>query len=127
MKNFAKLLCLVLCLTLVLTAASVAMAESGATDELAYTGTITMYAQALSPDEPTETNPNPPTAFRTVAEEYQKLHPGITIEFIPQLTGGQDYLTWLKTRIAAARRRISSGPMPARSTAAIFPPVPLSS
>ena len=100
MKNFAKLLCLVLCLTLVLTAASVAMAESGATDELAYTGTITMYAQALSPDEPTETNPNPPTAFRTVAEEYQKLHPGITIEFIPQLTGGQDYLTWLKTRIA---------------------------
>lgn len=30
MKNFAKLLCLVLCLTLVLTAASVAMAESGA-------------------------------------------------------------------------------------------------
>ena len=103
MKNFAKLLCLVLCLTLVLTAASVARAESGAPDELAYTGTITMYAQALSPDEPTETNPNPPTAFRTVAEEYQKLHPGITIEFIPQLTGGQDYLTWLKTRIAGGQ------------------------
>jgi raffinose/stachyose/melibiose transport system substrate-binding protein len=70
---------------------------------LKYKGTITMYAQAYSPDAPTATNPNPPTKFREVAAKWQALNPGITIEFLTQLEQGQDYLTWLRTKLAGAQ------------------------
>ncbi len=64
-----------------------------------YKGKITMYAQAYHPVEPTESNPNPPTMLKTIAQKYTELNPGIEIEFIPSLEG-QDYLAWLKTKIA---------------------------
>lgn len=68
--------------------------------ELTYKGDITFYAQAYQPVEPTEAKPNPPTAFRTVAEAYQALHPDIKIDFITSVPG-DDYNTWLKTKLSA--------------------------
>lgn len=74
--------------------------QAGGSGDLKYKGTITMYAQGYSPDTPTATRPNPPTKFKDVAAQWQALHPGITIDFIANLEAGQDYMTWLKTRLA---------------------------
>ena len=73
---------------------------TGGSGALRYRGTITMYAQAYSPDQPTATRPNPPTKFRDIAAQWQAAHPGITIDFLANLEAGQDYMTWLKTRLA---------------------------
>lgn len=67
--------------------------------ELKYKGKITMYAQGYHPVEPTQTNPNPPTKIKEIAQKYAELHPDIEIEFIPSLEG-QDYNAWLKTKIS---------------------------
>ena len=75
-------------------------ASTSGSGDLRYQGSITMYAQAYSPDTPTATRPNPPTKFREVAAQWQALHPGITINFIANLEAGQDYMTWIKTRLA---------------------------
>ena len=75
-------------------------AAGGGSGSLKYKGTITMYAQSYSPDAPTATNPNPPTKFRDVAAQWQARNPGITIDFLTQLEAGQDYMTWLKTKLA---------------------------
>lgn len=92
-----RILSLALCAALLLTVFAMgASAES----ELTYQGTITMYAQALTPVEATETSPRAITGFKTVAEEWMAAHPGITIEFLDQVTGGEDYNTWLRTRMA---------------------------
>lgn len=67
--------------------------------ELTFEGKISFFAQAYTPVEPTDTNPNPPTAFQELADQYTKLHPGITIEFVPS-PQGQDYKAWFTTKAA---------------------------
>jgi raffinose/stachyose/melibiose transport system substrate-binding protein len=48
-------------------------------------GTITMYAQAYTPDARNQNNGFPTLhAFQQVASRYEKLHPGVTIQFIDQ-------------------------------------------
>lgn len=60
---------------------------------------IRMYAQSYTPAQPTKSNPHPPTALFAVRAAYQKLHPNVTIEFLPANlgSGGQEgvfsYLT----------------------------------
>ena len=104
--------------------ATFTMAASAESD-LTYQGTITMYAQALTPTEASETNPRAITGFKTVAEQWMAMHPGITIEFLEQVSAGTDYLTWLKTKMAGAQApdifwqhasNINGGAIPSGST-----------
>ena len=96
----ARLFALLVCIAMLLTAfPATVLAEN----ELTYQGTITMYAQALTPVEQSETNPRAITGFKTVAEQWEAMHPGITIEFLDQVASGTDYLTWLKTKMAGAQ------------------------
>jgi ABC-type glycerol-3-phosphate transport system substrate-binding protein len=74
-----------------------------ASGNLTYRGTITMYAQAYNPVEPTAANPNPPTKFKDVARAWEALNPGITIEFLPDLGEGQSYEAWLSTKMAGGQ------------------------
>jgi ABC-type glycerol-3-phosphate transport system substrate-binding protein len=74
--------------------------SSGASDGLKFKGTITFYAQAYSPVEPTETNPNPPTAFKEVAQKWMALNPGIEIEFFLDLG---EQANWLRTKMAGGQ------------------------
>lgn len=91
---------MLLCAALVIAAmAPGAMAES----DLTYQGTITMYAQAYTPKEASETNPKAITAFETVAQEWEAMHPGIDIVFLEEVSAGTDYNTWLRTRIAGGQ------------------------
>jgi ABC-type glycerol-3-phosphate transport system substrate-binding protein len=66
----------------------------------AFKGTITFYAQAYSPVDPTETNPNPPTAFKEVARKYTELNPGVEIEFFLDLG---EQANWLRTKMAGGQ------------------------
>lgn len=68
--------------------------------DITYSGDITVYAQAYQPIEPTEENPNPPTALKEVAAAYEELHPNINIDF-KTTVAGDDYITWLKTKMSA--------------------------
>ena len=80
-----RLVSIVLAVMLILSISVVANAESG----LSYQGSITIAWQA-------------PTDLENVAaakEEWEKLHPGITIEFIDMMNNS-DYTTWLKTKMA---------------------------
>jgi len=94
-----RILSLAICAALLLTV--FAMGASAESD-LTYQGTITMYAQALTPKEATETSRGL-SAFRQVADEWEALHPGITIEFLDEVTAGTDYQTWLKTKMAGGQ------------------------
>ena len=99
--KLGRLIALVLCVALMaVTMGTVATASS---DQLTYKGSITFYAQAYTPQVASETIKYPRTAFKTVADEWQKLHPDITIEFLDQLAAGQDYATWLKTKMAGGQ------------------------
>jgi len=69
--------------------------------ELAYEGTISFYAQAYQPGEPTESNPEPPVELRRLAEEWQAMHPGIDIDFITAPDG--DYEMWLMTQLSGGQ------------------------
>jgi ABC-type glycerol-3-phosphate transport system substrate-binding protein len=74
-----------------------------ASGKLTYQGTITFYAQAYNPVEPTAANPNPPTKFKDVARAWEALNPGVTIEFITDLGEGQSYEAWLSTKMAGGQ------------------------
>ena len=63
----------------------------------AWTGTITMFAQQYTPNKTGDATPL--TALREIADEYQKLHPGITIEFIDEEFQG--YNDIVRTKAAA--------------------------
>lgn len=95
------ILALVLCVAMTAMSA-VSFAE---TEQLAYQGEITFYAQAYTPDPngKTEEKPYALTAFQEVADAWEALHPGTTITFLDQVSGGQDYSTWLKTKIAGGQ------------------------
>lgn len=91
-----RLFALVVCVAMLIASfATVASAEG-----LTYQGEITFYAQALTPLEATETNPNPPTAFWQVEEAWEAANPGIDIVFLESVSAGTDYATWLKTKMA---------------------------
>lgn len=71
--------------------------------DLAFEGEITMYAQAYTPIEPTANTPNPPRYLNRIVAEYEALHPNITINLIPPLAPGSDYITWVRTQAAGAQ------------------------
>ena len=61
--------------------------------------TIKMYAQGLTPRDRLETDRwDPPQKFREVAQAYQDAHPGVTVEFVPEITTG--YEEWLVTQMS---------------------------
>ena len=76
---------------------------SGGSASITYKGTINFYPQAYNPVAPTKDNPNPPTKFKEVAADYQKLHPDIKISFVANPPAGTDYETWLKTKAAGGQ------------------------
>jgi multiple sugar transport system substrate-binding protein len=61
-------------------------------------GTITIYPQNYySPDD----RPEAAAAVEAVIQEYMDMHPGVTVELVPSVPTGTDYLAWLTTRLAA--------------------------
>jgi raffinose/stachyose/melibiose transport system substrate-binding protein len=86
------------------TATTAGGGESGAAagettvPELTWQGTITFYSQAYTPNS-TQEGADQLTAFQTIADEYQALHPGITIQFIDEDT--PEYDTVVRTKAAA--------------------------
>jgi raffinose/stachyose/melibiose transport system substrate-binding protein len=48
-----------------------------------------------------EADPETAAVTEAVAQAYMDMHPGVTINLIPNLPGGTDYNTWLASRIAA--------------------------
>jgi len=71
--------------------------------------TINFYAQTYGPATPTKTNPHPATAMKALADAYHKLHPNITISFVPNNVGdsfgaGQEGIfSWYTAQAAAGR------------------------
>lgn len=69
--------------------------------QLNWKGTITMYAQAYTPNATDAKDPkNVLKAFREVADQYEKLHPGIKIQFNPEAEI-QDYDSVIRAKAAA--------------------------
>ncbi|GMA59576.1 hypothetical protein NZD89_08595 [Alicyclobacillus fastidiosus] len=56
---------------------------AGATGHSGAKIVITMDAQGYTPIQPTEDNPHPSTLLGTLAEQYEKLHPNVSIHFLP--------------------------------------------
>ena len=71
-----------------------------------FQGTITMYAGAYGPPftqlSSAITGPQA-TVLASLAKEYEKLHPGITIKFVPSPPAGQAYNTWVMTKAAGGQ------------------------
>lgn len=65
-----------------------------------WTGEITFYAQAYTPMEPDDINPNPPTKLKEYAKEYEAAHPGVTISFV-ELPGDTVMNEYVRTQAAA--------------------------
>ena len=78
--------------------ASSAATGSVAAPELTWQGTITVFSQAYTPNS-TLPNADQLVAFQSIADEYQQLHPGITIQFIDEEI--LEYDTVLRTKAAA--------------------------
>ncbi len=82
-----------------------ALAGSAATHSIAqdsgWTGEITFYAQAYTPNSKLP-NANQLTAFQEVADAYQAEHPGVTITFI-----NEEFTDYLQTlRVKASGREL---------------------
>ncbi len=66
-------------------------------------------AGTYGPATPTKANPHPPTALKNLADAYHKLHPNITINFIPNNVGNafgsaqEGTFAWLTAQAAAGR------------------------
>ena len=71
-----------------------------------FQGAITMYAGAYGPPftqlSSAVTGPQA-TVLASLAKEYEKLHPGITIKFVPSPPAGQAYNTWVMTKAAGGQ------------------------
>ena len=71
--------------------------------------TINFFAQSYTPAKATKANPHPNTELRTLADAYQKLHPNITINFLPASiassfgSGQEGTFAWLTAQAAAGR------------------------
>jgi raffinose/stachyose/melibiose transport system substrate-binding protein len=73
---------------------------TAASNELTWKGTINMYAQAYTPDAKNITGISKKLhMLRTVADEYEKAHPGITIKFVDEEF--KDYTQTIRVKAAA--------------------------
>lgn len=59
--------------------------------------TLTVFAQAYTPDIVTGDNPLPLRQFSRLAREWEKMHPGVKVRFINQPPG--DYRVWMITQL----------------------------
>jgi raffinose/stachyose/melibiose transport system substrate-binding protein len=60
---------------------------------------VKMYAQGLTPRDRLETDRwDPPQKFRAVAAAYQEANPGVTVEFLDEISTG--YEEWLVTQMS---------------------------
>ncbi len=59
--------------------------------------TLTVVANAYTPEMSSGDNPNPLHEFSRIAREWERLHPGVKVQFIKMPTG--DYHTWLLTQL----------------------------
>jgi raffinose/stachyose/melibiose transport system substrate-binding protein len=76
-----------------------AMLVAGALFAQSGTKTLRVYMQGLTPREKLESERvTPPSYLWTVAKAYQKLHPDITIEFVPEIRS--NYEEWFMTQMA---------------------------
>lgn len=63
-------------------------------------GTVTFYpADYYSPD----LYPEAAAEFEALMAEYEELHPEVTVELVPAVPTGTNYVTWLTTRLAAGQ------------------------
>ncbi|MEG1813716.1 MAG: extracellular solute-binding protein, partial [Clostridia bacterium] len=85
-----RLLLLVLALALV----CVPLTGFAQANKLTYQGSISFAVQAYTPDAGAGV-----TEMTRLAKEWEELHQGINIEFMPKMNDS-DYTTWLKTKIA---------------------------
>lgn len=66
----------------------------------ALNGTVTFYpADYYSPD----LYPEAAAEFEALMAEYEELHPEVTVELVPAVPTGTNYVTWLTTRLAAGQ------------------------
>lgn len=72
-----------------------------------FQGTITMYAATYGPpDSQTQvkgTKLIPATKLKAIAAQYEKLHPGVKIQFIHSLPAGQNYNTYVRTKASGGQ------------------------
>ena len=68
-----------------------------------YEGAITAFmGDTLNPNQPRGEGLNELTAYRTIADEWEAMNPGVTIEFQEiSIISGDQYLTWIKSNQAA--------------------------
>lgn len=65
---------------------------------------IRMYAGPYTPRERTQSDRwDPPSYFNVLAAEYKRLHPNVTIEFLPEIKPDDRFDTWLLTQYQAGR------------------------
>lgn len=67
-----------------------------------WTGEITFYAQAYTPADPSDANPNPPTMLKQYADEYAAANPGVTISFV-ELPADTVRAEWARAQAAAGQ------------------------
>jgi ABC-type glycerol-3-phosphate transport system substrate-binding protein len=66
----------------------------------ALSGTVTLYPENYyNPD----LYPEAAAEVEALMAEYQELHPDVTVELVPQVPTGTNYVTWLTTRLAAGQ------------------------
>jgi ABC-type sugar transport system permease subunit/ABC-type glycerol-3-phosphate transport system substrate-binding protein len=59
--------------------------------------TLTVFAQAYTPEIKTGDNPKPLHEFTRIGEAFEKLHPGVKVKFIKSPVG--DFRTWMRTQL----------------------------
>lgn len=68
--------------------------------EAEFEGKLTIYLQAYAPREKRATDRwDPPQYAWQLGAEYQKIHPNVQLEFLDENVAGDDYHTWLRTRL----------------------------
>ncbi len=59
--------------------------------------TLTVFAQAYTPEITTGDNPRPLHEFTRLAEEFERLHPDVKVRFLKSPVG--DFRTWMRTQL----------------------------
>ncbi|MBM3458185.1 MAG: extracellular solute-binding protein, partial [Armatimonadetes bacterium] len=59
--------------------------------------TLTVFAQAYTPEITTGDNPRPLHEFTRLAQEFERLHPGVKVKFQKSPVG--DFRTWMRTQL----------------------------
>ena len=85
------------------TASQPATAATGQASTVAWKGTMKAYLGGLQPGVPRNNGLQPLTAGKTLADQWQAQHPGVTLDFIqiPTTQGAQEFAAWIKSNQAA--------------------------